>query len=95
VRAAERESAIATLAGVTGETPVADATGSRIRVPARDGSQTLLTAVRALDAAGLTTDDIALHRPTLDDVFLALTGDRAGTREPAATATRRSRRNPR
>ena len=31
-------------------------------------------AVRALDDAGVTIDDIAVRRPTLDDVFLALTG---------------------
>jgi hypothetical protein len=33
--------------------------------------------VRALDAAGLTVDDIAVHQPSLDDVFLALTGHKA------------------
>jgi ABC-2 type transport system ATP-binding protein len=31
-------------------------------------------AVRRLDQAGIGIDDIALHRPTLDDVFLSLTG---------------------
>jgi len=92
----ERESAMATLAQVTGDTPVADSSGTRIRVPARDGSQTLLTVVRALDAAGLTTNDIALHRPTLDDVFLALTGDRARTSQRAEeAAARRARRRTR
>jgi ABC-2 type transport system ATP-binding protein len=30
--------------------------------------------VRALDDAGVTIDDIAIRRPTLDDVFLTLTG---------------------
>ncbi len=34
-------------------------------------------AVGALDAAGVEVDDIALRRPTLDEVFLALTGDTA------------------
>jgi ABC-2 type transport system ATP-binding protein len=34
-------------------------------------------AVRRLDAAGVGVDDIALRRPTLDDVFLALTGHAA------------------
>ena len=32
------------------------------------------TAVRRLDAEGIDIDDIALRRPTLDDVFLTLTG---------------------
>ena len=31
-------------------------------------------AVRALDDAGVAIDDIAIRRPTLDDVFLTLTG---------------------
>ena len=34
-------------------------------------------AVRALDRAGIAIDDIALRRPTLDDVFLQLTGHTA------------------
>ena len=38
-------------------------------------------AVRRLDAAGVGIDDIALRRPTLDDVFIALTGHAA--EEPA------------
>jgi ABC-2 type transport system ATP-binding protein len=40
-------------------------------------------AVRRLDQAGVGIDDISLHRPTLDDVFLALTGH-AAEEEPAA-----------
>jgi ABC-2 type transport system ATP-binding protein len=34
-------------------------------------------AVRKLDEAGVGLDDISLHRPTLDDVFIALTGHAA------------------
>jgi ABC-2 type transport system ATP-binding protein len=34
-------------------------------------------AVRRLDDAGVAIDDIALRRPTLDDVFLTLTGHAA------------------
>ena len=33
--------------------------------------------MRALDAAGVTVDDVALHQPSLDDVFFALTGHAA------------------
>ena len=43
-------------------------------VPAHGGAQTLVQIVRDLDEAGIHIDDIALRRPTLDDVFLALTG---------------------
>jgi ABC-2 type transport system ATP-binding protein len=37
----------------------------------------LLETVRRLDDASITIEDIALHRPTLDDVFLSLTGHAA------------------
>jgi len=43
-------------------------------LPATDGVVTLQHALRALDAAAITPTDVGLHRPTLDDVFLALTG---------------------
>ena len=46
----------------------------RITFPAPDGPGTLLQAVRALDEARIRPDDIALRKPTLDDVFLVLTG---------------------
>ena len=45
-----------------------------ITLPAPEGSASLVAAVRTLDAAGITPTDIGLRRPTLDDVFIALTG---------------------
>jgi ABC-2 type transport system ATP-binding protein len=36
-----------------------------------------MEAVRRLDEAGVGVEDLALRRPTLDDVFLALTGHAA------------------
>jgi ABC-2 type transport system ATP-binding protein len=41
------------------------------------GSDALVDAVRGLDAAGVRTQGLALRRPSLDDVFLALTGHAA------------------
>ncbi|MEP6693906.1 MAG: ATP-binding cassette domain-containing protein [Chloroflexota bacterium] len=49
----------------------------RITVPARGGARSLVQVVRDLDEAGIAIDDIALRRPTLDDVFLTLTGHAA------------------
>jgi ABC-2 type transport system ATP-binding protein len=43
-------------------------------VPVTAGARSLAAAVRELDAAGIHLDDLSLHRPTLDDVFLSLTG---------------------
>ncbi len=54
------------------------------------GSQALVQAVRDLDAAGIATDGLGLRRPSLDDVFLALTGHAAEADAP--TATGRGRR---
>ena len=49
----------------------------RLTVPADGGSQTLVAVVRELDGRGIGIDDVALRRPTLDDVFLTLTGHHA------------------
>ena len=49
----------------------------RITVPARGGARSLVQVVRDLDEARIAIDDIALRRPTLDDVFLTLTGHAA------------------
>jgi ABC-2 type transport system ATP-binding protein len=52
----------------------ASASGRRVRVPAPDGARTLAEVMRRLDPATLAQAEVALRRPTLDDVFLALTG---------------------
>jgi ABC-type multidrug transport system ATPase subunit len=48
--------------------------GRRLRAPVRSGGGLASTVVRALDAAGVTVDDVEVHQPSLDDVFFALTG---------------------
>jgi ABC-2 type transport system ATP-binding protein len=45
-----------------------------ITVPAPDGAAALRTVLRLLDDAGIAIDDAALRHPTLDEVFLSLTG---------------------
>jgi ABC-2 type transport system ATP-binding protein len=47
--------------------------GQRVTVPAADGPASLRAALGLLDSAGIAIDDAALRRPTLDEVFLALT----------------------
>ncbi|MFI6999799.1 ATP-binding cassette domain-containing protein [Nocardia sp. NPDC050175] len=51
----------------------------RITIPAPDGAKTLAEALRRLDGAEVELVDIALRRPSLDDVFLQLTGHLAST----------------
>lgn len=69
-----RSDAIEALAAVSTEVPTFDQYHSSLRLPAPDGSQTLLNVVRRLDERGIAVQDVALHKPTLDDVFLTLTG---------------------
>lgn len=45
-----------------------------LTVPVSGGAAALTAAIRSLDAADVPLTDIGLRRPTLDDVFLALTG---------------------
>jgi ABC-2 type transport system ATP-binding protein len=57
-----------------------------VSIPAPDGPSTLGAALNRLDAAGIALADIALRRPSLDDVFLALTGSTAGDHEAETVA---------
>ena len=84
--------AVAAVAKIGDREPQADAeTGVvSIRVGGR-GSDALIEAVRSLDAAGVEVRDLALRRPSLDDVFLALTGH-AAEEEDQPARRRRGRR---
>jgi ABC-2 type transport system ATP-binding protein len=76
--------------------------GRSVSAPVRGGAKDLMAALRELDAAGVDVLDVGLRRPTLDDVFLSLTGHAAShdsvsddaesnastTPQPAATDTR-------
>ncbi|HMG29547.1 MAG TPA: ATP-binding cassette domain-containing protein [Jiangellaceae bacterium] len=56
---------------------VVDTKMRRLTVPTSQGSKGLVLVIRDLDEADIVIDDIALRRPTLDDVFLELTGHHA------------------
>jgi len=72
---ADAEAAIAALATVAAERPsLADGV---LAVPIRQRQGAIAAAVRLLNEAGVGIDDIAMRRPTLDDVFLTLTGHAA------------------
>jgi ABC-2 type transport system ATP-binding protein len=66
------ERAIAVMAGMSEETPALEDHTVRAAIRRRTG--VIAEAVRRLDDAGVVIDDIAVRRPTLDDVFIALTG---------------------
>jgi ABC-2 type transport system ATP-binding protein len=54
-----------------------DAGARRVTLPVDGGAAVLVAAIRELDAAGIAVQDVGLRRPTLDDVFLSLTGHAA------------------
>ena len=58
--------------------------GRRLRAPVRSGAGLATTVVRALDAAGITVDDVEVHQPSLDDVFFSLTGHPTASDEEEA-----------
>ncbi|MET9206055.1 ATP-binding cassette domain-containing protein [Streptomyces bacillaris] len=60
--------------------PVLDPDRRLLSAPAPDRMAALTRAVRALQEAGIEAEDIAVRRPTLDEVFLSLTGRPAGGR---------------
>jgi daunorubicin resistance ABC transporter ATP-binding subunit len=59
--------------------------GRRLRAPVRSADGVATAVVRALDDAGITVDDVQVHQPSLDDVFITLTGHGAEDDPPAAT----------
>jgi ABC-2 type transport system ATP-binding protein len=73
------------LAQLGGQPDVERAT-RRCSVSAPGGSRLLGTAVRVLSEAGVDVEDITLRRPTLDEVFLTLTGHHAAAADPSSSS---------
>ena len=69
---ADPELAARTLASMSDEPPTAQA--GLVKVSVRERTGAIVEAVHRLSEAGVGVDDLVLRRPTLDDVFLALTG---------------------
>jgi ABC-2 type transport system ATP-binding protein len=73
--------------------PQVDEESGRVTVGVgEEGSRLLIDAVRRLDSANIDTVDLALRRPSLDDVFLALTGHAAEEEEAADAKQAKGRR---
>jgi ABC-2 type transport system ATP-binding protein len=73
--AAMAHSALRTLEPLGGGAPVREA--EMVRIAVAEGPRTLMNALRALDAAGIEPATATVREPSLDDVFLNLTGHRA------------------
>lgn len=79
--AADLDHARAVLAPIGHGEPVATQEDRRVVVPIAAAGGVLVEGVRRLDMAGIEVVDASVRRPTLDDVFLALTGHRADKAE--------------
>ena len=73
--ASAAQEAAGALAAMSDEPPVVE--NAVVRVAVRQRSGAIVAAVRRLDEAGIEVEDLATRRPTLDDVFLTLTGHAA------------------
>ncbi len=72
---ADTDAAVRALTPMSDEPPSCE--GGLLKVGVRQRRGSIVEAVRLLSDAGIGVDDLALRRPTLDDVFLALTGHAA------------------
>jgi ABC-2 type transport system ATP-binding protein len=61
--------------------------GSSLELTVDDGARTVVEVLRALDGAGIAPAGLGVREPSLDDVFLSLTGRPAGDTPDAAEAT--------
>ncbi len=90
----QRRDQLSTIAQALGRldhgNPHVDEATRRVTVAIDDAGDGLRAALGSLDAAGIEIDDIALRQPTLDEVFLTLTGrsaiDNDKNRPPHAEA---------
>lgn len=80
------EAASVIAAAARAETVATEPDDRRVSAPVTDRMEALTGTVRALRAAGIEAEDIVLRRPTLDEVFLHLTGDRRGGDDEAGGA---------
>ena len=74
-RASAGKRRVAALASIASDRPFLE--DGSVRVPVAERRGAIADAVRRLDDAGIAIDDISVSTPTLDDVFLKLTGHAA------------------
>ena len=77
------DAALAALAPYRTGEPQVDRDARSLLVPVTNSTGLLASVIRDLDAAGIVLEDFGLRRPTLDDVFLALTGHAAEAEQAA------------
>lgn len=84
---ADLEKAASLVAGLGTAAPRLDSEQNKLSMPVQGGPGELIAAGRALDDAGMALEDLGIRRPSLDDVFLALTGHATGSVNGSRTGT--------
>ncbi|WP_026400569.1 daunorubicin resistance protein DrrA family ABC transporter ATP-binding protein [Actinomadura rifamycini] len=84
---ADLPAAAAVVARVTAAEPGVEPATARVHAPVADGVAALTEAARTLQDDGVAVADIGLRRPTLDEVFLRLTGHPADDESETGTTT--------
>jgi hypothetical protein len=74
---ADEQKAIDAHARLMGQMTEIERDGSLVRLTSNDGARQLMEVLRVLGTASLEPDSLTVREPSLDDVFLALTGHRA------------------
>ncbi|GAB3594799.1 daunorubicin resistance protein DrrA family ABC transporter ATP-binding protein [Angustibacter peucedani] len=74
------------LSSIASGDPSTDEHTRRVSVPVSTGTASLVEALRLLDGDQVAVSDVALRRPTLDDVFLSLTGHAAEADDDPTTS---------
>ena len=80
------------VAGVSGHKATLDEGLRQISSPVSTGSAALFEVLKALDSAGIHALDVGLKRPSLDDVFLSLTGHAAEEKKEEVVEKKRGRK---
>lgn len=88
----DTKAALAAVGNLSKKAPTVDENGITITVPVDDGSKGLLKVVEALNKAKIAPTALSLHRPSLDDVFLALTGKKTSVTDTEPKKKKRGRK---
>jgi ABC-2 type transport system ATP-binding protein len=84
VRDADLDAVTAIVARIAGTTPVVDAPVRSVSAPTDGGPGAISALAGALEDGGIAVEDLGLRQPTLDDVFLTLTGSSVAEAEGVA-----------
>jgi ABC-2 type transport system ATP-binding protein len=84
---ADLDRAVSLISDLGSASPRTNPDLNQVLLPVTDGARVLIAAGRALDDQGIALDDLGIRRPSLDDVFLAITGHAASSSDTHPPST--------